>query len=101
MPPENGLRYNVYLCDAEGKPVGPITEFDALDTTGTYGYDLGNPLMDMTIEMTFDVRNSTITYRSMKRLQYGWRARGPVRKRAVTKAWREYSEYLEALLWTM
>lgn len=99
MPPEKLFNYDdVYLCDAEGKPIGPITEFDALDTTGTFGYDLGNPLMDMTIEMTFDVRNSTITYRSMKRLQYGWRARGPVRKRAIDNAWWDYAKRMGVLL---
>ena len=109
MPPENGFKYNfdnVYLCDDGGKPIGRIVDFGTLDAEtidpiSAVGYDAGNPFGDYTVEMTFDVRKGTITSRTIKCLQYGWRARGPVRKRAVNKAWRDYLKHVEAWLWRM
>lgn len=102
MPPEKLCNFdNVYLCDAEGKPIGPIVDFGTLDTTSAVGYDAGDPFGDYSVEMTIDVRHGTRTFRTIKCLQYGWRARGPVRKRAINKAWRDYSKHVEAWLWTM
>lgn len=98
MPFRNEIQFNlgnVYLCNPDGDVVGEfsnmkladIQEFDDSCCTEDPGEDIwGN--IDYNKEISFTCRfGNTMRISCMWKILYGWRAKGPVRKRVLGRLW--------------
>ena len=98
MPFRSGIQFdlgNVYLCNPDGDVVGEfsnmkladIQEFDDTCCTEYYGEDIWGKI-DYNKEISFSCRyEPTMLISRMWKILYGWKAKGPVRKRVLGKLW--------------
>lgn len=98
MPPENGIQFdlgNVYLRNPDGDVIvefsnmklADIQEFDDTCYTEAPEGEVHGKI-DYNKEISFSCRyEPTMPISHMWKILYGWKAKGPVRKRVLGKLW--------------
>lgn len=99
MPFRNGVQFdlgNVYLCNPDGDVVGEfsgmkladIQEFDDTCCTEDPGEEIWGKI-DFSREISFTGHfdGGAMQISRMWKILYGWKAKGPVRKRVLEKLW--------------
>jgi hypothetical protein len=98
MPFRNGIQFdlgNVYLCNPDGDVVrefsnmklADVQEFDDTCYTEDPGEDIWGKI-DYNKEISFNCRfGDTMQISRMWKILYGWKAKGPVRKRVLGRLW--------------
>lgn len=99
MPLGNGIQFdlgNVYLCNHDGDVVGKfsgmklvdIQEFDDTYCTEERSEDIWGKIdFNREISFTGHFDGGTMRISRMWKILYGWKAKGPVRKRVLDKLW--------------
>jgi len=90
MPIEFNFK-DAYICSADGKIEMKLADIKEFEATEDENEEIKPPIeINWNRSQTFECRCSTQTIRNLtKMMVYGWKARGPVRKRLIDKELRK------------